>query len=68
MNKKITSIIFLFIIVISAVILYGYLSQPDAEESKYNDSTGTIDEEDIENEFNDFFLDEDDEVEIGDMI
>jgi hypothetical protein len=68
MNKKITSIIFLFIIVISAVILYGYLSQPDADENKYNDSAETIDEEDIENEFNDFFLDEDDEVEIGDMI
>jgi len=68
MNKKITSLVFLLIIAISAVIIYGYLSQPAADENEDKGSIGTIDEEDIENEFDDFFMDEDGEIEIGDII
>lgn len=68
MNKKITSIVFLFIIIISALTLIVYFNQTSTEDDTYDDSIESIDDEDIENEFDDFFLEEEDEVEIGEMV
>jgi len=68
MNKKFISIAFVFIIIISAVILFVYFSQSDTGENGYDNSIETIDDEDIQDEFDDFFLGEDDEVEIGEMV
>ena len=68
MNKKITSIVFLFIIIFSALALVAYFNQTSTEDKNYDDSIEQIDDKDIENEFDDFFLEEDDEVEIGEMV
>jgi peptidoglycan hydrolase CwlO-like protein len=68
MRKKITSIIFLFIIIISAVILITYFNQSNTEDNQYADSSEKINDEDIENEIDEFFLDEYDEIEIGEMV
>lgn len=68
MNKKIMSIAFLFVIIFSALTLIAYFNQTSTEENEYDGSIESVDDEDIENEFNDFFLEEDDEVEIGEMV
>ena len=68
MNKIIMSIGFLFIIIFSALALIAYFNQTSTEENEFDGSIESVDDEDIENEFNDFFLEEDDEVEIGEMV
>lgn len=66
MNKKIMSIFFLLIIVISIAVTYSYFSQSTTE--KQYDSPIDINEDDIGNEIDNLFLEEDDEIEIGEMI
>jgi hypothetical protein len=68
MDKKIISLSIILIIFLTIAVTIIYLNQQSESENQYGDNIETIDEEDIENEFNDFFLDEDDEVEIGEMI
>ena len=60
------SIFFLLIIVISIAVTYSYFSQSTTE--KQYDSPIDINEDDIGNEIDNLFLEEDDEIEIGEMI
>jgi len=68
MNKKIISIFFLLIILVSVVASYNYFSQSSTEEKQIDDSKDKIDDEAIGSEIDDSLIDEDYEVEIGEMI
>ena len=68
MDKKIISIIFLSIIFVSIAVTYVYLDQP-AEDGKQDVIvSGTPTDDEINQEVNDLFLDEDNEIDIGDML
>jgi uncharacterized protein YxeA len=67
MNKKILSIIFLLIIVISLTLVYTYYNDSTSEESSYDTPIQTIDENNVSEEIDDLFIEEDDEIEIGEM-
>ena len=68
MNKKIISIFFLLIVFISVALTYVYLSQPASDEKEYDGSAEDIDYTDISKEIDNQFLEENDEIEIGEMI
>lgn len=68
MNKKIISIFFLLIIIATMVFTYSYLIQPTTEEKPYDYSIDSIDDKDISDEIDDLLIDEDYEVEIGEMV
>jgi len=67
MRKKILAIIFILIIVVSTALIYNVYT----DESGKEDKTGYSDEvtsDDVMSEIDDILLDEDDDVEIGEMI
>jgi len=68
MNKKIISIFFLLIVLVSILVSYIYLNQTSTEEKEYSGSIGTVDDKSISDEVDDVFIEEDDEIEIGEMI
>lgn len=69
MNKKIISTFILLILVISATLLFVTFNQFDTSDDQHDyNSDEEISEEDISDEIDDYFLSEDDEVEIGEMI
>jgi len=67
MNKKIISIIFLLIIVISLTLVYTYYNNFVSEESHYDSPIKTIDENNVSEEIDELFIEEDNEIEIGEM-
>jgi len=70
MNKKIIVTSILLIIVISATLLYVSFNMQDTitNQKNYPSSDDNITEDDISEEINDYFIPENDEIEIGDMI
>ena len=69
MDKKILSIFFLLIIVISVTVLFVTLNQTSSEDGHQSFSpTEELTEEDISNEIDDNFIPEDDEIDIGEMV
>lgn len=69
MNKKIISTFILLIIVISSTLLFITLKQSDSDQTQKDyPSRENISDNDISEEVDDFFLSEDDEVDIGEMI
>ena len=70
MDKKIISICFLLIIVISVTITYIAFNQSSSVENLQNNIPvgGDVNNEDISDEIDDFFISEDDEIEIGEMV
>ncbi len=69
MNKKIITTFILLIVVISATLIFVSFNQPNSDSNKSNyPSNENISEEDILEEVDDFFVPEDDEVDIGDMV
>jgi hypothetical protein len=68
MNKKIISIIFLLIIVISLTLVYNYYNNSTSEQSHYDNPVKTIDENNVSEEIDDLFIEEDDKIEIGEMV
>lgn len=68
MNKKIISIVFLLILMVSITITYVYFNQKQTEETQYNGSGNTVNDEDVANEIDDMFIEEDEEIEIGDIV
>ncbi len=68
MNKKIISIFFLLIIMVSMVFAYSYFTQPTTEEKPYDYSIDSINDKDISDEIDDLLIDENYEVEIGEMV
>lgn len=70
MDKKIISICFLLIIVIAVTVTYIAFYQPSSVENQQNNVPvdGDVTNEDISDEIDDFFISEDDEIEIGEMV
>ena len=68
MNKKFISLFFLLILMVSIAFAYIYFNQIETDERQYDISGKTISDEDIANEIYDVFIEEDDEIEIGEMI
>jgi len=69
MDKKIITIFFLLIIVLSIAITFTTIKQSSTQDDIEDYGSGEeITDEDLYDELNDLFLSEDDEVEIGDMI
>lgn len=68
MNKKIISITFLLIIVVSVAIAYNYYNATDTSEKQYDSPVETIDDNNVSEEIDNTFLEEDDEIEIGEMV
>ena len=67
MNKKIISIIFLLIVLISLALVYNYYKSAN-DEKQYDTTFDTIVEDDISEEIDNLFIEEDDEIEIGEMV
>ncbi|KYK20096.1 hypothetical protein AYK24_04225 [Thermoplasmatales archaeon SG8-52-4] len=67
MNKKIVSIFFLLVIFVSITFVYSYYTSNNNEQ-QYNSPIQKIDENDISEEIDETFIDEDDEIEIGEMV
>lgn len=68
MNKKIISIFFLLIVLASVLVAYIYIKQTSTEEKKFNSTIETVDDKIISDEVNNVFINETDEIEIGEMI
>ncbi len=68
MNKKIITVLFLLIILVSITLVYSYYDKTSTDEKQYDSLTETISENDISDEIENSFIEEDDEIEIGDMI
>lgn len=68
MNKKILSIILFMIVFTSIAIAYSYFNQRNTEEKQFDSPIETIDEDELGNEIDKIFIEEDDEIEIGEMI
>lgn len=67
MNKKIISIFFLLIIFISITLGYSYYIS-NSNEQQYNSPIQTISDNNISEEIDETFIEEDDEIEIGEMV
>ena len=69
MNKKIITTFVLLIVLISATLFFVLFDQSDSDSDQNNyPSAEEISEKDISDEVDDFFISEDDEVDIGDII
>ena len=68
MNKKITLVFFLLIIMVTITLAYTYFTQPTTEEKTYDYSADSVNDKKISDEIDNLLIDEDHEVEIGEMI
>jgi len=68
MKKKIISIIFLLIIFVSIALVYNYSNNTNTDEKQYDSPVEDITEENVSEEIDDLFIEEDNEIEIGEMI
>ncbi len=68
MNKKIVSILFLSIVLVSLTLTYSYFNQPTTQEQQYDGSVEDINNENVADEIDDTFIEEDSEIEIGEMV
>ncbi len=68
MNNKIISIIFLLIILVSLVLVYSFYNKSTGDEKHYDTTIETIDEKNVSEEIDDTFIEEDGEIEIGEMV
>jgi peptidoglycan hydrolase CwlO-like protein len=68
MNKKIISILFLLIVLISIALIYSYSNSAGDDIKQYDSAADTIDENNIAEEIENLFIEEEDEIEIGEMI
>jgi len=68
MNKKIISIFFLLIILLSITLIYNFYDKVGTDEKQYDSSIETIDENNVSEEIDDTFIEEDEEIEIGEMV
>ncbi|KYK27009.1 hypothetical protein AYK20_03135 [Thermoplasmatales archaeon SG8-52-1] len=67
MNKKIISIFSLLLIFISITLAYSYHTY-NTNEQQYNSPIQTITDDSISEEIDESFIEEDDEIEIGEMV
>ena len=68
MNKKIISITFLLIILVSLVLVYNFYNKSPTDKQHYDTPIETIDNNLVSEEIDEIFLEEDDEIEIGEMV
>jgi hypothetical protein len=68
MNKKIISLLFLLILLVSVTVSYAYFSQPAATDNTPTDTGGDVDPDTMTEEIDSTFLDEGQGIEIGEMI
>jgi len=69
MDKKVLSIFIILVILISLAAAYIILNPVDiVEEQDDNFSDGDISDDDLNSEIDNVFLEENDEIEIGEMI
>jgi hypothetical protein len=68
MNKKILSLLFLLLLLVSATISYAFFIQPAPRDSYQTDLDDDIDTDTFLSEIDSTFLDENQEIEIGEMI
>ena len=70
MYKKIISICFLLIIVIVVTVTYIAFNQPPSVEKQQNyvPADSDVTNEEIFDEIDEYFIPEDDEIEIGEMV
>jgi hypothetical protein len=68
MNKKIISLLFLLILLVSVTVSYAYFIQPSTSDADQTNTDGYIDDDTVSSEIDAAFLDENEGVEIGDMI
>jgi len=68
MNKKIISIFFLLIILLSIALVYYSYDKVITDEKQFDSPVETIDEDNVSEEIDDTFIEEDEEIEIGEMI
>lgn len=68
MNKKILSIFFLLIILLSITIIYNFYDEISTDEKQYDSPIETIDENNLSEEIDNTFIEEDNEIEIGEMV
>ena len=68
MNKKILSLLFLLILLVSVTVSYAFFNQP-TNTNKYQTTTdGDVDDAMLNSEIDSTLLDENESIEIGDMI
>ena len=67
MDKKVTTILFLLIIVVAVTVTYVAVNQPSSIDEQ-SQTQVDLTEEDVFEEIDDYFLSEDDEIEIGEMV
>ena len=67
MNKKIILIFFLLIMV-TITLAYSYFTQSTTEEKPYDYSIDSVNDKDISDQIDNLLIDEDYEVEIGEMV
>jgi len=68
MNKKILAVLSLLLIVVSVTVSYRVLNQPVAKNNQSTGSSGTITQDDMAGEINNIFINETQEIEIGEMV
>ena len=68
MNKKIISLAVLLVLLISMAATYVVINQPSAENEDLGIPDYKISDDDVESEVGSSFLEEDDEVDIGDIL
>jgi hypothetical protein len=68
MDKKIISIFFLLIIMVAITLSYSYFTQISTDEKPYDYSVDSVDDKDIIDEIDNLLIEEDYEVEIGEMV
>ncbi|MDD1751216.1 MAG: hypothetical protein LUO89_15240 [Methanothrix sp.] len=68
MNKKIISLLFLLILLVSVTVSYAYFSQPSTSDNQQPSTGGDISDSSMASEIDLTLLDENQGVEIGDMI
>ena len=68
MSKKVLSLLFLLILLVSVTVSYAYFSQPSTSENHQTNTGGDVDDDTVSSEIDATLLDENEGVEIGDMI
>ena len=68
MNKKIISLLFLLILLVSVTVSYAYFNQRSTTDNRQTDTNSDIVDNTVSSEIDATFLEENQSVEIGDMI
>ena len=68
MNKKIMLIFFLLIILLSITLIYNFYDKISTDEKHYDSPVEIIDENNVSEEIDNTFIEEDEEIEIGEMV